>query len=256
MAKRSLKDSTIYIKDGLSGTAALNLAAGLAGGETSFDVDGVAVTRTTPAGLPLGARFTIDGEALPAGSSQPVVHTITAVDDPSNTTNVTFTPAIEAGSAVVDDAAITVLPQQFEIRVGEGNLTYTEARNVEYELNRGDLESGSVTLGDDIPIEVSFAFIWEFTRSGTGETVTAEEVLKGTGAAADWVTSGTEGCEPYAVDICVEYAPVCTTSAVQEEILTLKEFRWQTLPHDLSAGQVQVTGTCKRTEAEVIRQDA
>ena len=39
MARIQLRNCTIYLEDGLSGTGAVNDASGLTGGETTVDVD-------------------------------------------------------------------------------------------------------------------------------------------------------------------------------------------------------------------------
>ena len=72
-------------------------------------------------------------------------------------------------------------PNSLTVKIGDGNLTWSEKRNVEYKLNRGLVDE--VRLGDDIPMDVRFDFVWDFLKSDTGEPVTIEEALKKTGAA-------------------------------------------------------------------------
>lgn len=136
-----------------------------------------------------------------------------------------------------------------EIKIGEGNLSWTEARNMEYSLDRGLLDE--VKEGDEIPVEVSFDFTWEYLKGDTGSTVpTVEDVLKQRGEAADWVSSDADLCRPYAVDIVVRYVPNCTGD---EEQITLSDFRWESLDHDLRNGTVAVSGKCNVTQATIVR---
>ena len=138
-----------------------------------------------------------------------------------------------------------------EIKVGEGNVTYTEARNMEYTLDRGNLDE--VREGDQIPMAVTFDFNWEYiTGSSTsGALPTVEDALKKTGNASDWVSSDSDACRPYAVDIVILYVPDCATGD-QEEIV-LPDYRWESLAHDLSAGTIASAGNCNVTTATVTR---
>ena len=136
-------------------------------------------------------------------------------------------------------------PNSLTVKIGDGNLTWSEKRNVEYKLNRGLVDE--VRLGDDIPMDVRFDFVWDFLKSDTGEPVTIEEALKKTGAAASWVSSDADTCRPYAVDLEFTYDPDC--GATKTEVIVLPDFRWEELAHDPKAGQVAVTGKCNATEA-------
>jgi hypothetical protein len=146
-------------------------------------------------------------------------------------------------------------PETIEVKIGEGNMTYSEKRNMEYIRDRGVLDT--VREGDEEPVEVKFDFTWEYITSDTGATVpTVEEALKKTGEAAAWVSSATDdACAPYAVDIVVLYEPTCAGAGITNEIetITLVEFRWESIEHDLRGGQISVTGNCNTTLAQVVR---
>ena len=251
MPRFNLQNATIKMRDGLAGTATVDNAAGIADGATTADITGVALNNEFTDVVPVGARFTVAGEALPAGETEPIVHVVTATDGVTDgatpSTNITFSPGIEAGSAIADGASITVLPQELEVRIGTGNLTYTEARNLEYELDRGRLDS--VVEGDETPVAVTLAYVYEFVRTGTNEVISPVDAVKGINAASGWVSAGSDPCEPYAVDLIVCYEVPCSTVAVQTEVTTLREFRFDQLQYDLSAAQISVTGRSNRTEA-------
>lgn len=156
------------------------------------------------------------------------------------------------------DATVTIKDgggNSLAIRIGEGNLTYNETRNMEYNLDRGTLDE--VREGDQVPMAVSFDFVWEYLQgpssasTASGGTPTIEDALKNTGAAANWTSSDADACRPYAVDIEVLYVPNCATG--DKETITLPDFRWESLNHDLRAGTVAVSGNCNVTSATVVR---
>jgi hypothetical protein len=141
---------------------------------------------------------------------------------------------------------------EVSIKIGEGTLTYDETRTMEYTLDRGALDT--VREGDEVPMDVSFDFIWEFlTATSTSGAVvpTIEDALKQRGEASGWVTTSADACEPYAVDIEIVYTPTCGTE--EDETILLPDFRWETLAHDLSAGTVAVSGKCNAKEAIISR---
>lgn len=143
----------------------------------------------------------------------------------------------------------TPTANQVEIKVGEGTLTYTESREMEYTLNRGLLDT--VREGDEVPMDVSFDLIWEELRSTTSSSVTVEDALKFTGGAASWVSTSADACEPKALDIELHHDPACTTQ--QLEVITLSDFRWESIDHDVADGTLSVTGRCNAKVATIVR---
>jgi hypothetical protein len=154
------------------------------------------------------------------------------------------------------DATITIQDDgganSIEVKIGEGNLTYTERRNIDYTLDRGRLDE--VREGDEVPMDVRLDFIWDFITGSTGSGIpTVEDALKRVGEAAAWVSTDADLCRPYAVDIVITHAPSCAASSSPQEVITLGDFRYDQLDHDLRAGSVAVTGRCNVTEATVVR---
>lgn len=136
------------------------------------------------------------------------------------------------------------------IKVGEGNLTYTEKKNLQYYRDRGKLDT--VREGDEEPLDVKLEFTWEFLKADGGAVPTVEEVLKKIGVAAAWVSSATaDTCAPYAVNIEITNNPPC--AAVKNEVILLPDFRWEQLDHDVKAGTVSVTGKCNAKAATITR---
>lgn len=146
-------------------------------------------------------------------------------------------------------------PNTITLNIGDGNITFSEKRNVEYRMNRGKLSGGKVRLGDEVPVDVSMDIEWEFLRSdsGGGEPVTPEEALKGVGAASGWTTTGADACEPYCIDIHIENLITC--GSVKDERIVFSEFRYEEINHDPKAGTLSVTGKCNEVSPTVTRLD-
>lgn len=241
MARIELRDATIRLKDGLSGTAAVNETTPTPG--TTLTIDTVALNTTDTQLVPVGARFTVAGETGGA------IHTVTArtPSTSSPTTSLTFTPA--TGTGIVNDAVITFLAQQVEIKLGDGNLTWTVNREYEYQLDRGNLDT--VREGDQQPLDVTLDSVYEFITTGTGETITPYDAVNGTGGASEWVSSSTDPCEPYAVDVEVEHVPPC--GGAETETTVLPDFRYDTFEADLDAATLSMTGRCNVVKPTVTR---
>lgn len=129
---------------------------------------------------------------------------------------------------------------QLEIKIGEGNFTWTETKNRDYILDRGTLDE--VRNGDEAPVEVSFDILWDYIKGAGGGVPTVEEALKNIGNASGWATSDTDACRPYAVDIVLIYDPACVTGDV--EAVTFADFRYESLDHDLRGGSISCSGKC------------
>lgn len=204
--------------------------AGYMAGATTMVVDGFV------GAVAVGDLFTVAGDV--DGNGDLVVHQITAhAETLGNTTSITFTPPLF--HAVADEAAIVMLPHQLKVRIGEGNISWTEKRPIVYVKDRGLLDT--VRRGDEEPLEVKLDATWVFLTSASGEPVTIEEALKKIGAASNWISSSSDPCEPYAVNVIVIYTPPC---AVEPETYTLSDFRYEDLGHDLKQGQIACTGKC------------
>lgn len=140
-------------------------------------------------------------------------------------------------------------PNEIEVALGDGNLTYSEKRNIIYDKDRGKL--GTTRLGDEEPVEVSMTARWEAITAVTGDPPTVEDVLKKRGEAAGWVTTSTDDCEPYCVDLELTYTPLCEDEPY--EVITLPFFRQTSINHDPKTAMLDISGSCNVTEAEVER---
>lgn len=163
------------------------------------------------------------------------------------TTGIVFTPSLAA--TVTTGDVLTIQPHQIEVLLGDGNCTYDEKRAFKYIRNRNALDT--VRQEQDEPVEVSLDATWEFVRAATGDPPTIEDCLKKRGEASGWTSSSSDTCEPYAVDVEIEYTPPC--SGENREVITLNDFRYESFNHDLKMGVFAVKGKCNITEATVVR---
>ena len=146
----------------------------------------------------------------------------------------------------------TGTPESIEVTIGEGNLTYTENRAIDYILDRGNLDD--VREGDQAPVDVSFDFQWDYISSlSLSGTPTVEDALKAINEASTWVSVDTDACRPYAVDLIVLYTPTPTTCG-DKETITFSDFRYETLEHDLREGTISCTGRCNVTTVTALRE--
>lgn len=176
--------------------------------------------------------------------------TITTVRPGGTTWELTFSPALNGGDLPGNNDVITFYPQQIDVKVGDGNLTYTESKEYEYELDRGNLDT--VREGNEVPLELNLEFVYEFVRTGTGEAISPVDALKQIGGAAGWFSSSADQCEPYAVDIEILHDPPCGTSEAERTIFP--DFRHDKLEFDLSAATISATGRCNATEPTITRE--
>jgi len=194
--------------------------------------------------IPVGGRFTIAGETgLP-------IHTVTARNTQrteTGTTQITFTTAV--ASAVADDAVLTWMPQRLTVKIGDGDLTWTEARDFIYDLDRDLLDT--VRQGEEQPLEVDLNFIYDFVTTESGQTITPVDALKRIGEASEWVSSSSDLCEPYAVDIFVVNCQPCGTD--QDEELLFSDFRYESLEYSIRDAAIGVSGRCNVTDAQATR---
>jgi hypothetical protein len=244
MARIELRDCTIRIKDGLSGTATINEATPTAN-DTDVNVSSVVLNTDDPDLIPVGARFT------PSTANHATVHVVTGRTPASTspTTNIVFSPAWGTPTPANADV-LNFLPQQLDIKIGEGNLTYTEAKAYMYLLDRGVLDT--VKEDDEQPMEVSLEFVYEHVTTGTSEAMSPVDALKRKGSAGEWVSTSADLCEPYCVDVEIEHDAPCGTSL--DEITTLPEFRYESLEFNLQDATIAVSGKCNTTEASIVRQ--
>lgn len=245
MARIELRHCTISLQDGLSGTAHANTGNTTPmAGDSSVAVNTVALNTDITTKVPIGGRFTIAGE-----TASTTVHTVlTRMNTGNNTTSITFSPVLSAGT-YANTAVLTFQSQHLDIKIGEGELTYTENTNNLYDLDRGNLDT--VREGDEVPMDVSLAFTYEHITTGTNESIAPMDALKRRGNASEWVSSASDQCEPFALDVVVVHQPPCGTNQV--ETTTFPDFRSDKREVKFKDALITITGKCNAVEPIVAR---
>ena len=242
MARIELRDCTIRFKDGLAGTAALTASPPSADATTH----GGGYRRTQY------HRHRPDSGRCPfycgAGNQSTDSRRLDANPRFGATTNITFSPKLGAGT-YADNGVINFAPQQLDIKIGEGNVTYTEHKEYQYLLDRGDLDT--VREGNEVPMDVKLDCVYEHITTGTAETISPMDAIKGVGSASEWVSAATDKCEPYAVDLEVEHEPNC--GVAQNETTLFPDFRPDTKEVNFKDATISVSGKCNATEPVVSR---
>ncbi len=189
------------------------------------------------------------GTNLTGGSGTNVQVTVaTAGVSATATTAIVVTPGLVV--ATTAGGSVTFGGRKLEIKVGEGNLTYTENSPMEYIKDRGSLDT--VRKADEEPVDVSFDFTWEFLSAVTSSGLpTIKEALKQTGEASTWGSTSLDACEPYACNVEVFYDPAC--GGANTELIELLYFRVETLEHNIRDAQISCTGKCNVTTAQETR---
>ena len=138
-------------------------------------------------------------------------------------------------SVDLKDATITV--NGVTVKIGEGNLTWTEHRPMTYVTDRGILDD--VKAADEQPVDVKLDAMWEYISSTGVDTL--EDAIKGNLGST---SSDPDTCRPFACDITIVFAPNCGTGMTY----LLPDYRWETLDYDPKAATISTTGKCNVTE--------
>ena len=229
-------DTTIIDGAALTGTT---VSSG-----TSLGLQSISLNSDNTDLCPVGARFTI---ATETGTP---IHTVTARDnDPGDAKTLRVNLDVAIASAVSDTDAITFLPQRLSIKIGEGDLSWTESRELLYDLDRDLLDT--VRLGQEQPVEVDLAFIFDYVTTESGQEITPVDALKRIGEATEWVSSSSDLCEPYAIEIYVVHCVPCGTDEDQD--FTFQDFRWESLEYSIQDASIAVSGRCNISSVPTTR---
>jgi hypothetical protein len=242
MARIELRDATVTIKDGLAGTAAVNDMSIMAG-DTTLGVDTVVLNTDRDY---QDSRWRSFYDRWPRLARRCIPSPLARLRA-EPTTDITFTPALAAG--VANDAVMTFTSQQIDIKIGDGDLKYTEKNEYTYDKDRGDLDT--VREGDEVPMEVALDVVYEHITTGTNESISPMDALKRKGSASEWVSSSSDLCEPYSVDIVLSHVAPCGSS--DDETTTFPDFRSDQREVSLKDAKISVTGRCNATEPIVAR---
>jgi hypothetical protein len=153
------------------------------------------------------------------------------------------------GFGYADNGVLTFIPIALVIKVGDGDLKYTENHSYKYDLDRGILDT--VRIGDDIPLDLTASFTYEHITTGTGETVSPVDFIKQRGPAAEFVSSDPDACQPFAVDFEITFIPPCADS--EPEVTNFPDFRAEKVEPDFKNSIITLSGKCHTLEPIVSR---
>ena len=266
MAQIDIRECTIKIFDGTLGTATIDFTA--PNSDMTFTAkskhvgsDKISITVVDPGGTTATLGIVVDGHEITVnlGRATSAVNTTAAAlkaaieGDTAANALVTVTHAGgSSGAGLLNAKSKTTLDGQnhIDVKIGEGNLTYSEKRPVEFVRDRGTLDT--VKLADEEPIDVSLDAMWEWITAESGSSApTIEDVLKKIGEAAAWLTTADDDCQPDCVDIELWNAPGC--GSLDDEIIVFEEFYYETCDHDVREGTIAVSGRCNRVIPNVRR---
>lgn len=227
--------------------AALVALASVSSGDVTVTGDGPhTITLAGDLANSSGNTLTSDPALLTGGTGTAAV---VEVQDGTTTWELTFTPALASGSLPTDDDVITFYPRKIEAKIGEGNIEHTKNKDPQVDTDRGNLDGAR--RGNEQPMDVSFAFVYDWLRSSTPNTPTVDEALEQEGEAADWLTAAADPCEPYQVTLKVIDSPDCGSE--QAEIIIFPYFLPQNINASVEAASVSVSGICVATKPIVRR---
>jgi hypothetical protein len=223
----------------------------------SINSDDVAVTGTGPFQIEFKGQYSglnpdalvVDDTNLTGGGG--VEAAISAGTPVVTNFSIAFTPALATADGIPsEDDEISFIGRSLEIKVGDGNLTWTQAKERIYDRDRGVLDT--VRDGEQQPLQVSLNFVYEFLSAITGSgTPTPMEVLDKIGEASDWLSSDFDDpCAPYCVDIEVDVVKPCVS---ENERYTFPHFRYESTDPDVGEAQIAVAGGCNVERPTIVR---
>lgn len=251
-------NSVVYVVSGIAynETAAnIETAIDAAITDTSFTAGDISVGGGPADSVAL--TFTFDGASVAKVNQPLIVADLSGLTAPTggvisettqglpagSTTGLVFDPEWGATATPSLGDTITFLPQEADVKVGDGNITYTLNKNIEYELDRGLLDT--VREGDEAPMDITLDFSYENVRTGTGEAVSPVDIFLQEGAAAEWRSSSDDECEPYAIDVLIKHTAPCGTSL--NELTIFEDVRCDSIDFDIDGASISVTARSNRT---------
>lgn len=134
----------------------------------------------------------------------------------------------------------TGTPNTLELKIDEGNLTWSEKRNITAKKDRGVLDY--MKENEQEACEVNLECRFSSLKASSGDPVTPYEFLKLSGAASGYKSTGPL-CSASALDLIVKVNHVCGTT-IEDEIITFADFTYTDIGGDFKAGTLSVKGMC------------
>lgn len=139
---------------------------------------------------------------------------------------------------IVDGTSPT--PNKVEIDLLDGQFEYTERYNYTPIRKRNRLDA--FRRDAEEAMSVNFTIFFQFMSAMDGDPPTFREMLLKEGEASAWVSTNSDVCAPYCVDLIIEQDVTCTD--IEDETITFPRFHVTELPVNVGEGQIRVSGLC------------
>lgn len=260
MAQIDIKECEFRVFDGTKGTLTIDCTnvdsdIDFTAKSKHIGSDKISIEYIDPATASASLSINVDGRKITVNLATSTASAITstaadikAAIEADTDANALVSMELEtSGTGVVEAKTEATLDgqQSISIKIGEGNLTYSEHRNVEFTRDRGVLDT--VREADEEPLDLSIDATWEWIKGLSGGTPTLEDILKQRGEASTWLSTADDDCQPYCVDIELWNAPGC--GSIEDELIMFEEYYYETVDHDLREGTLATSGRCNRKEA-------
>lgn len=144
-------------------------------------------------------------------------------------------------------------PNELELVIGDGNITWTEQRPLEYTNDRDLLDERR--LAAEVPLEVNLtAKLDYYTGLTLGNTPSPMDAFYFENHAATWISTDSDPCRPKCLDLVVDNVPSCNGVDARETYVFPRFFA-ENVDFDMQAAQLSVRGTCLATRVITTRSD-
>lgn len=150
------------------------------------------------------------------------------------------------GSGNVANIAAVTLAEVFSVTSAVTNGTVTSDGFGHVLLTSNTVGANSTAQVMPTSTALGFGFNTEQQTSGIP---TVEDALEQRGNAAVWISTSPDSCEPYCVDLELEYDAPCTPP--RKEFATFPMFRYESIDHDPKASQISIAGKCNVVQAAI-----
>lgn len=227
----------------------LKIAYVVAGNNTPLSVAVATVSGIT--------TITVNVATNGGGAATSTASQVKAAVDASMAASALVTDTLDGdGTGVVSAFAATAIntnPAHFvALKIGNGTVDFTQALDVQYTLDRGNLDT--VKTGEDVPMEVSVDLTFEFfTGDKTDSNPSPVDALTQSGPASSWTSTDDDplGCSPYSVDLEVEFNESC--AAQLREFYVFQVFYWDDLNPTYKDGKITFKGKCNTIAPAIYR---
>jgi hypothetical protein len=133
----------------------------------------------------------------------------------------------------------STVPKYLELKIDEGNIQWTVARNIEVKKNKGLLDY--LKEGDEEAVKLQLECRFSALKSSIGDPKTAFEIFTNSN---DFYTSVAD-CKPYQVhiELLVDNITLCGTT-VENELIRFEYFAYEEISASFKDGTLSISGVC------------